>query len=429
MFTSYRSQIAAVLIAVALSCGIAAAAGPVVQIQATDHRGTTTGLGVYVGQKIVLTNSGTLAWNPQTVVVTDEDGRNYPARVLDSDDHLGQGAIELFYAPQMQAAEIATAVPQIGDPVVVAYRSGDSFDKRLSSVVAYAGPQPSSQPQQQPWLAIAGIDRDAADGNPVFNTAGQYAGTVFARNPASGRLCMVHCGRSRFFLSGCGFWYRGPRRSGGASAGLQSGVISKPMIESPGSQPLPPPTTPPAGFDESQLQPAAPGGGEQVADAEPGGCQCNLNVDILIAELLKNDEFMAAVKGDTAQITAEQINQITTQLADLLKNDEAFLAATKGEPGATGPQGEPGSDATSQPFELVFEGPNGEIVPELTQTVQPGGQARIPPVFMQIEHPTGEVFHQKKPLGGGPITIRLVPEDEMLSPVGAAPPSTEGSGA
>ena len=336
----------------------------VVRVEAGNSRGS----GVYLGKNLVLTASHIYDGETTATRVIFNDGKSHDGVARTIDTVWDQAVVELTTVPNVQPVFVATANPNIGDPVYAAGFGPDGQLRVFPGVVrAYASPSPNVTSD---WFSLTAGVRQGDSGGPVFNAQGELIGNLWGSS--NGQTTALMAGRTKRFLLP---W-------NAHLEALRQRTVCPPGQACPVPRLVPLPRRRPVYQAPSTSAPPT---------------------------LVEPPPSIAPATSAPAASTEVQIDydQLADKLMDRIRDDPSFVGPA-GPPGLAGPPGPVGPEGPAGLSNLTvqFVDEYGNIAS--TQSISADGILRLPPVVIQIEHLDGTVKQQAKPLGV-PITIKLVP--------------------
>ncbi len=357
--------------------------------------GRSAGSGTYIGDRLVLTCQHIYRGENTTVTsVTFPSGEVSSAKLLKSDPLWDQALVEVSTAPpQLLGAELSRANPKAGDQLIAAgYTYGQNLRTIRGQLVKYVGPQGADRPD---WLAMSGTAIEGQSGGPIFDTTGALVGNLWGTDGQT--VVGLMAGKTHSFLKP---WYprieafRRTQCIGGSCPPPRSVLVApraprgRIVVAAPRGPVTSAPPTPsmPVPEPEPEPQPAP------MPDPAPEikvEIDYNKVADLVLERMKAEPERFRGPAGPPGD------------------PGPAGPPGTPGDPGSDGRDGSPGSTGPAGPptkIQLTDEAGNAIV------TLEPDsdGIVKLPPVIMQIEHPSGQIFKQAKPLGQ-PITVKLVP--------------------
>lgn len=380
--------------------------------------GSSYGSGAYVGGRLVLTCYHLYRGeNTATTDIWFRDGVQHTGKMIKVDEEWDQALIELNTKPNRMGIPIANENPQPGQMVhTYGYGGGSHLTVTSGYVAKFTAPSQTASPE---WFKTTGTVAQGTSGGPVVNEDGYIIGNMWGSDGAY--TTALTTGRTRRFLlpwknrlaqGTCrgGMCYPNQQGMAQMPQGMPQGSTYRPMY--PGTQvshtpspqmvplpsttlaPLPGPVLPDLPLPDAntiQTPPsttAPPAYQPNYGVARPP-CPCRQPVCVCevdpqkIVDLLKQDEeFMAAVKGEPgqdgapgqdgepglpgqdAELTTDHIAAMTAAIIQTLKADQEFIDATTGPAGLEGLQGVDGQQGPVGPAgQAGPAGPEGPAGP------------------------------------------------------------------
>ncbi len=170
----------------------------VVRVIVPDRDSTSLGSGslVAVSQNhgLVLTNWHVVRDAVGPITVAFPDGFCSLATLLRVDRDWDLAALAIW-RPNVQPIPLATAAPQLGEPLAIAGYGDGPYRAAAGRCTQYVSPG-QNLPFEMVELSTAARNGDS--GGPIFNTRGELAGVLFGS--ARGETTGSYCGRVQWFL-------------------------------------------------------------------------------------------------------------------------------------------------------------------------------------------------------------------------------------
>lgn len=303
-------------------------------------------------------------------------------RLLARDERWDQALVEVSDPPEISGACLAYENPRVGDQMTaVGFQYGRKLiktDGKLKQMLTAAAGQPTD------WFAMSGNVCEGCSGGPIFDANGFLVGNLWGSSHSE--VVGVMPGRTLAFLRP---WSKR--------------LVAVREMQCPGGV-----CRPNNGRVRSAIVPKRPSRSVVVAPSTTA------------PPIPVPDEPTVSIEID--------YDKLVLMIIEKMKEDPVAFrgpAGPPGDPGAEGPAGPAGppgiSGSDGQPGAPGAPGSAGPVGPPTKivlvdesgnsiTTIAPDadGTLKLPPVILQIEHPSGQVFKQAKPLGK-PITIKLVP--------------------
>jgi hypothetical protein len=355
-------------IALALMLVIAAAGSSVAQETVADNTvrikvGSSFGSGAYIGDRLVL--SCAHVYKGENTYKTDvwlKNGQHFVGKPLQIDSTWDQSLIELNAKPNLIGLPLAKNNPKPGD-VIKAYGYGHSNKVYVTNgnVEKYWMPTNATVGG---WFSATGRVDQGSSGGPIVDADGYLLGNLWGSDTQD-TIGLCTWKTVRFLKPWRGRLSQGICRDGRCYPRQPQSPSGSIVIQgAPNLIPEPPPVAPVVDMPIPDVPVQKP-----FPDQNPPSVEIDIDA---IVEALKNDEeFIAKTKGDPgpegpqgepgqdAELTNDHVAAMTAAIIQTLKTDPEFVASTTGPPGLDGTPGPPGEQGPQGE-----QGPEGEIGPE-----------------------------------------------------------------